>query len=83
MKQPDQVKMYRLRRKKAPGSGGELNCVFKEINKLKSETEGMVTSGRDCTTLLRFQELKNNFGPGEVVPTFKSSTQKAERWADL
>lgn len=75
--------MYRLRRKEAPGSGGELNCVFTEINKLKSETEGMVTSGRDCTTLLKCQELKNNFGPGEVVSTFKFSTQKAERWADL
>ena len=52
--------------------------MFKEINKLKSETERMVTLGWACTTLLRFQELKNNFGPGEVVPTFKFSTQKAE-----
>lgn len=52
--------------------------MFKEINKLKSETEGMVTSGRDCTTLLRFQELKNNFGPGEVVPTFHLQIQYSE-----
>ena len=72
--------MYRLR-KGAPGSGIELNPVFKEINRLRNGIKGVVTSGQDPTQL-NFQyikkELKESLESGVVVHVFNPSTQKAK-----
>jgi hypothetical protein len=57
-------KMYSLRRKWVPGSGMELNPIFKEMNRLKkslilNEVKGEETSGQDLTQL-SFQLVKRN-----------------------
>lgn len=50
--------MYTLG-KGEPGCGIELNPVFKELNGLRSEIKGGVTSGKDPTQL-SFQVEKKN-----------------------
>jgi hypothetical protein len=53
--------MYGSRIKEAPGSGMELNPVFKEINTLKilNGIKGVVTSRQDSTQL-SFHFVKRN-----------------------
>jgi hypothetical protein len=53
--------MYGSRIKRAPGSGMELNPVFKEVNKWKllNGIKGVVTLGQDPTQL-SFHLMKRN-----------------------
>ena len=55
-----------LRRKSTPESGLGLNPMFKEINRQRNGTKGMVTSGHD-TTQLSFQLVERNFV--EIIKT--------------
>jgi hypothetical protein len=49
----EKKKMCSLRIRRTPGSGMELNLVFKEINRLKISNgiKGVVTLGQDPTKL--------------------------------
>lgn len=52
-------KMYKLRRKGAPGRKMKLSPVFKEINRFRNVIKGVVISGQDPTQL-SFQVVKRN-----------------------
>jgi hypothetical protein len=79
-----QNKTYGSEIKGAPGSGMELNLMFKVINRLKtlSEIKGVVTLGQEhphpTPTRLSSceKELKKSLGPGMVVHASNPRTQE-------